>query len=76
MNRLHAAIGIIQAGRPNKWFARCSICGNLKLVLPYQTPADPPFYPKDGGRHCSFCEYWLITGEFHRHDPRGSTSVF
>jgi len=42
---------------------RCSICDKL-TELPYETPADPPFYPAEGGRHCKSCEHWLLTGEF------------
>ena len=37
----------------------CSICRHFCVSLPYATPADPPFFPAAGGRHCQTCESWL-----------------
>lgn len=45
----------------------CCICGR-ETETPYDTPADPPFFPVEGGKHCEDCEHWLETGELNDFD--------
>lgn len=43
------------------FIGRCAICNKIKFLF-YITPADPPFYPAEGGHHCRSCERWLQEG--------------
>lgn len=45
-----------------RYVGRCSLCEHVRPLW-YRTPADPPFYPRRGGRHCAACNHWLKTGE-------------
>lgn len=48
----------IEVAQTRSPYGKCCICEKANY-LPHETPADPPFYPVEGGRHCDECEDWL-----------------